>query len=309
MENYACSSYTNSDASSPLSSPSIAVSALDDLPPAAARVKLMCSFGGKIQPRSNEIEIKLAYVVGETKILSVDRSIRFPAIIGKLSAISGYDDFILKYQFPGEDLDSLISVTNDGDLDHMMMEYDRLQRIESKRIPWLRLFLFGSIRKKNQDPSPAVTPREAPDYLFGLDAPPEKEVGEPAPELQRVQIGEKQQGETLARACPPVQGKSPPAPVPEPAQACWQNPRLASIVCEDGKFYLVPMSQGVFPANYTTLQRVVPPACNSPTAAYPAAANFGMGAYDNCGAGFAAYDSVGRQVYYTGTAATYQSKC
>ncbi|BFG31261.1 hypothetical protein CerSpe_175350 [Prunus speciosa] len=44
------------------------------------------------------------------------------------------DVIIFKYQLRGEDLDTLNSVTNDEDLDHMMIEYAKPAR--------LRLFLF-----------------------------------------------------------------------------------------------------------------------------------------------------------------------
>lgn len=242
METYAySSSYPDSGDSSPRlreidcdGSGAGAVTAWDEPPPvpAAARVKVMCSYGGRIQPRSHDNQ--LSYVGGETKILAVDRSIRYHAIIAKLAALSGSDDIILKYQLPGEDLDALISVTNDEDLDHMMIEYDRLHRTGSKPVPRLRLFLFAAMGKGSldracfADPSPviaAASPKEGPDYLFGLEAtsflPQGAEVKDPVvenlgievpparseaevvmsstemqmnvQELQRLQISEKQQ--------------------------------------------------------------------------------------------------------------------
>ena len=108
----------------------------------------------------------------------------------------------LKYQLPGEDLDALISVTNDEDLEHMMLEYDRLCRPSNKQAR-LRLFLFpltplastsfGSNETKSERQwfvdalnSVQIQPLEGsslqaaasetnPDFLFGLDkglAPP-----------------------------------------------------------------------------------------------------------------------------------------
>ncbi|KAM7279148.1 hypothetical protein ACFE04_006282 [Oxalis oulophora] len=105
------------------------------------KVKFMCSYGGKIQPRPNYNQ--LAYIGGDTKILAVDRNIKFTAIMAKLSSLCCYDesDMCFKYQLPGEDLDALISVTNDEDLEHMMLEYDRLYRASAKPAR-LRLFLF-----------------------------------------------------------------------------------------------------------------------------------------------------------------------
>ncbi|KAJ4883147.1 Octicosapeptide/Phox/Bem1p family protein [Raphanus sativus] len=112
------------------------------------KVKFMCSYGGKIQPRPHDNQ--LTYVNGDTKILSVDRAIRFPALASKLSAVVGVGggggdggEISFKYQLPGEDLDALISVTNEDDLEHMMHEYDRLLRMSSKPAR-MRLFLFPS---------------------------------------------------------------------------------------------------------------------------------------------------------------------
>ncbi|XP_071736934.1 uncharacterized protein [Rutidosis leptorrhynchoides] len=102
------------------------------------KVKLICSYGGKIHPRPHDNQ--LAYVGGETKILAVDRTIKFNHLAMKLSALCD-SDMSFKYQLPGEDLDALISVTNDEDLDHMMNEYDRLNRASPKPAR-LRLFLF-----------------------------------------------------------------------------------------------------------------------------------------------------------------------
>ena len=104
------------------------------------KVKFMCSYNGKTQPRPHDNQ--LAYVGGETKILAVNRNIKFNAIKSKLSSICNDADFCFKYQLPGEDLDALISVTNDEDLKHMMLKYDRLLRGSAKPAR-LRLFLFA----------------------------------------------------------------------------------------------------------------------------------------------------------------------
>ncbi|KAL5787884.1 hypothetical protein ACOSP7_004833 [Xanthoceras sorbifolium] len=111
----------------------------DQQNPQNYKVKFMCSYGGKIHPRPHDNQ--LAYIGGETKIFSVDRNIKFASIISKLSALCNESDVSFKYQLPGEDLDALISVTNDDDLDHMMHEYDRLYRTLAKPAR-MRLFLF-----------------------------------------------------------------------------------------------------------------------------------------------------------------------
>ncbi|ESW13299.1 hypothetical protein PHAVU_008G184600 [Phaseolus vulgaris] len=176
----------------------------DDPPPSLhSKVKLMCSYGGRIQPRPHDNH--LTYVAGDTKILTVDRHIKLPALLTKLSSLANApaNATFFKYQLPGEDLDALISVTNDEDLHHMMLEYDRLSRA-SPRPARLRLFLFplhnnnsninfaltdskperqwfvdalNSVQVpllEGSPPPPTAAPN--PDFLFGLDKPP------PAPE-------------------------------------------------------------------------------------------------------------------------------
>ncbi|XP_076930190.1 uncharacterized protein LOC143594876 [Bidens hawaiensis] len=166
------------------------------------KVKLMCSYGGKILPRPHDNQ--LTYIGGDTKILTVDRNIRYASISTKLHSLTDSTDVCFKYQLPGEDLDALISVTNDEDLEHMMTEYDRIYRTSVKPVR-LRLFMFslspstyGGDNKTEQqwfvdalnavqissaqNPSPAQG--NNPDYLFGFDkgsAPVAVPVQVPAP--------------------------------------------------------------------------------------------------------------------------------
>lgn len=217
MENYSYSSYPDSVNSSPRSREIDCENASwDDQPPSNYKVKFMCSYGGKILPRPHDNQ--LAYVGGETKILSVDRNIRFSNLVAKLSSLSD-TDVCFKYQLPGEDLDALISVTNDEDLEHMTLEYDRIYRASAKPAR-LRLFLFplstpatstfgstdsktesqwfvdalNSVQLQNLDvnsptavsSSPAPAPANNPDFLFGLDKgqvqqPPPVKLQDPTP--------------------------------------------------------------------------------------------------------------------------------
>ncbi|XP_030459245.2 uncharacterized protein LOC115679716 [Syzygium oleosum] len=158
------------------------------------KAKFMCSYGGKIHPRPHDNQ--LSYMGGETKILSVDRHVKLASFLGKLSALCELppDGVSFKYQFPGEDLDALISVTTDDDLEHMMHEYDRLSRACSKPAPArMRLFLFPVhsphpppppssadgksdrdrfVEALNSGPSvqePAKPPPGNADFLFGLE--------------------------------------------------------------------------------------------------------------------------------------------
>ncbi|OIT04652.1 PREDICTED: uncharacterized protein LOC109223506 [Nicotiana attenuata] len=213
MENYSYSSYPDSVNSSPRSREIDCENASwDDQPPSSYKVKFMCSYGGKIHPRPHDNQ--LAYVGGETKILSVDRNIRFSNLITKLSSISDCE-VCFKYQLPGEDLDALISVTNDEDLEHMMLEYDRLYRGSTKPAR-LRLFLFpmntpatstfgssdskpesqwfvdalNSVQLQDVNSPTAVSsvppPAGTPDFLFGLEKgqaqqPPPVKLQDPVP--------------------------------------------------------------------------------------------------------------------------------
>ncbi|GKV33530.1 hypothetical protein SLEP1_g42031 [Rubroshorea leprosula] len=201
MDNFASyPSYPDSGNSSPQSREIDCENQSWDEPPsnnsANYKVKFMCSYGGKIQPRPHDN--LLAYIGGDTKILSVDRNIKFSAMIAKLSAMYGGEaDVCFKYQLPGEDLDALITVTNDEDLEHMMLEYDRLYR-QSAKLARLRLFLFllnpsvaagfgggepkserqwfvdalNTVQVQNLEgslPPAAEASASNPDFLFGLD--------------------------------------------------------------------------------------------------------------------------------------------
>lgn len=110
----------------------------------------MCSFGGKIQQRSHDNQ--LSYVGGDTRILAVDRNIRFASMVGKLSSLWG-NSVSFKYQLPNEDLDALVSVTNDEDMENMMVENDRLPKM-SCRSSRLRLFVFTNQHDHHDGTSP-----------------------------------------------------------------------------------------------------------------------------------------------------------
>ncbi|XP_062082700.1 uncharacterized protein LOC133789009 [Humulus lupulus] len=216
MENFSYSSYPDSGDSSPHSREIDFENPppWDDQPPQQHqnyKVKFMCSYGGKILPRPHDNQ--LCYIGGETKILAVDRTVKFSNMVSKLSALCE-NEVSFKYQLPGEDLDALISVTNDDDLEHMMHEYDRFYRTTGKPAR-MRLFLFPMVANSassfgSEGPNPdrdqfvealnlvqnhGSDPAQKPpvhnnvDFLFGL----EKNVG------------------IRAAASPP-----PPPTVPEP---------------------------------------------------------------------------------------------
>ncbi|CAL0315580.1 unnamed protein product [Lupinus luteus] len=130
--------------------------------PHSYKVKFICCYGGKIQPRPHDNH--LSYIGGDTKILAVDRNINFSAFMSKLSSLANNANICFKYQLPGEDLDALISVTDNEDLDHMMVEYDRLSRASPTKPARIKLILFPLI---NNAVSVSVSsPFQNPDFLF-----------------------------------------------------------------------------------------------------------------------------------------------
>ncbi|CAL9762659.1 unnamed protein product [Musa acuminata subsp. burmannicoides] len=130
---------------------------------ASSRLRVMCSYGGRIVPRPTDNS--LCYLGGETRMVIVDRHSSLADLSAKLSRdLLGGRPFSLKYQLPNEDLDSLISVTTDEDLENMIEELDRISAAtappassiggSSARSPRLRLFLFPSI--SDSAPSSAI---------------------------------------------------------------------------------------------------------------------------------------------------------
>ncbi|CAL9060789.1 unnamed protein product [Musa banksii] len=102
------------------------------------KVKLLCSYGGRILPRLSDGALR--YAGGETRIITVCRDSTLPEILRRMSeAFAG--PIVLRYQLPGEDLDALISVSTAEDLENMMEECDKLAA-ESPSTK-LRVFLFS----------------------------------------------------------------------------------------------------------------------------------------------------------------------
>ncbi|KAJ7526289.1 hypothetical protein O6H91_16G000700 [Diphasiastrum complanatum] len=118
--------------------PVVRISAPSEEPP-SSRVKLMCSFGGKILPRPSDGYLR--YVGGETRMVAVNRDIHYAQLMLKMAELYGHA-LTLKYQLPGEDLDALVSVSSDEDLENMMEEYDRLEAGDGTSR--LRVFLFSA---------------------------------------------------------------------------------------------------------------------------------------------------------------------
>ncbi|XVF33819.1 hypothetical protein REPUB_Repub18cG0003500 [Reevesia pubescens] len=104
----------------------------------STKMKVLCSFGGKILPRPSDG--KLRYVGGETRIIRIRKDISLQELKQKILAI--YDQaHVIKYQLPGEDFDALVSVSSDEDLQNMMEECNELEDKEASQK--LRMFLFS----------------------------------------------------------------------------------------------------------------------------------------------------------------------
>lgn len=107
---------------------------------ASGRIKILCSFGGKILPRPSDG--KLRYAGGETHIIRISRNTSWQWLKRKTTSIYNQPHTI-KYQLPGEDLDALISISNDEDLRNMMEECAFLDSGEGSQK--LRIFLVSSV--------------------------------------------------------------------------------------------------------------------------------------------------------------------
>ncbi|XP_008802913.2 uncharacterized protein LOC103716621 [Phoenix dactylifera] len=106
------------------------------------RLKLLCSYGGRILPRPSDGQLK--YVGGETRVLAVPRSISFSELKKRIQEMFNSAKVVIKYQIMPEDLDALVSVTCDEDLRHMLHEYDRHEPRSPSNSPRFRLFLFST---------------------------------------------------------------------------------------------------------------------------------------------------------------------
>nr|XP_017190695.2 uncharacterized protein LOC103447271 isoform X1 [Malus domestica] len=113
------------------------------------KIKLLCSFGGKILPRPSDGMLR--YVGGQTRI-SVRRDVSFNELVQKMVDTYG-QPVVIKYQLPDEDLDALVSVSCADDLDNMKDEYGKLVERSPDGSAKLRVFLFSA---SEVDPSGVV---------------------------------------------------------------------------------------------------------------------------------------------------------
>ncbi|XP_057811042.1 protein PAL OF QUIRKY-like isoform X2 [Salvia miltiorrhiza] len=119
-------------------------------------LKLLCSYGGRILPRYPDG--KLRYHGGDTRVLSVDRSISFSELLVKLGELCG-NSVTLRCQLPNEDLDALVSITSDEDLANLIEEYDRAAAASPSSSLKIRAFLSApkSTKKTSSPPSSSAS--------------------------------------------------------------------------------------------------------------------------------------------------------
>ncbi|KAK6116549.1 hypothetical protein DH2020_049655 [Rehmannia glutinosa] len=120
-------------------------------------IKFLCSYGGRILPRYPDG--KLRYHGGETRVLSVERSISFAELLVKLREMCG-TSVSLRCQLPTEDLDALVSITSDEDLANLIEEYDRAAAaVAPPSSVKIRAFLSApKTTRKSSSPTSSVSP-------------------------------------------------------------------------------------------------------------------------------------------------------
>ncbi|PWA96884.1 octicosapeptide/Phox/Bem1p family protein (chloroplast) [Artemisia annua] len=103
-----------------------------------SKLRILCSFNGHILPRP--YNKTLTYIGGDTRLITIPHPVTFQTLTKKILKTTSFNSnttsFIMKYQLPFEDLDSLITVTSDEDLEHMIDEYNCIGDAK------IRLFLF-----------------------------------------------------------------------------------------------------------------------------------------------------------------------
>ncbi|XP_050378416.1 uncharacterized protein LOC126795666 [Argentina anserina] len=131
------------------------------------RIKLLCSYGGKILPRPSDGILK--YIGGETRVIALSHDATFSELMKKVNAIVE-GDMVLKYQLVPEDLDALVSVRSDEDVKHMFDEYNRQEN--QGMTPRLRTFLFPSkpimIESNNNSNNPLELEQRYIDAINGI---------------------------------------------------------------------------------------------------------------------------------------------
>ncbi|CAM0875372.1 unnamed protein product [Alopecurus aequalis] len=108
----------------------------------AARLRMMCSHGGRFLPCGPDGGIR--YVGGETRVIVVPREVSFRELAAKLGELAGGGNAVSAARYRLADDDSvLVSVTCDEELAHMRDEYDRLKATRPSAA--FRVFFSGAV--------------------------------------------------------------------------------------------------------------------------------------------------------------------
>ncbi|XP_044444177.1 uncharacterized protein [Triticum aestivum] len=138
----------------------------------AGKVKLLCSYGGRIAPRSGDGALR--YVGGQMRLISVPRAASFADLMRKVEAVddaagpapaAAGGGALVKYQLPGEDLDSLVSVSCAEDYDNMLEEYEKLAAAAPDGSAKLRVFLFPADSASGSGSHPAAVDEAGQRYI------------------------------------------------------------------------------------------------------------------------------------------------
>ncbi|KAL5203793.1 hypothetical protein ABZP36_008664 [Zizania latifolia] len=130
---------------------------------AEGSIKLLCSYGGKILPR--HADGALRYVGGDNRVLSVNRTLPFCELQRKLREMCGWEAVSLRCQLPTEDLDALVSLTNDDDLANLLEEYDAASRDRLQPLK-IRAFVFPRATTPPSTPSSSSASRMPPSVPY-----------------------------------------------------------------------------------------------------------------------------------------------
>ncbi|EOY04104.1 Octicosapeptide/Phox/Bem1p family protein, putative [Theobroma cacao] len=125
-----------------------------DPPPTTTppKLRLMCSYGGHIIPRPQTKS--LYYSGGENRIITIPPTTAPTLTLSSLTThLSTFlhlgTPFVLKYQLPHHDLNSLISISTDDDLQIMLEERCRLSSTGTPSR--VRLFIFPVVNSVNAE--------------------------------------------------------------------------------------------------------------------------------------------------------------
>ncbi|KAL5717357.1 hypothetical protein ACHQM5_010373 [Ranunculus cassubicifolius] len=123
-------------------------------PAAAKKLKLVCSYGGMIQPSSGDGSLR--YHGGETRILAFPRSITFAELSLKLAEMRGGSLVTLRCKLLKEDLDFLVTIRSNEELQSLLQDYES----EAPNSTELKIKAFLSPwQPKNKTPSPPPLPK------------------------------------------------------------------------------------------------------------------------------------------------------